>query len=50
MLARPWLYVRVDLDPDEISVLVVGNGGSATMECLFAQLNVEIAVDYSNDS
>jgi hypothetical protein len=36
VLARPWLYMRVDINLDEIRVLVVGNGDGTTMECLLA--------------
>lgn len=49
VLARFWLYVRVDLDTNDIGVLVVGYRGDTTLECLFAQSNVEIAIDNSNN-
>lgn len=49
VLARFWLYVRVDLNTDDIGILVVGYRGDTTMECLFAQSNVEIAIDYPNN-
>lgn len=49
VLARLWLYVRVDLNPDNIGVLVVGYRGDATMKRLSAQSNVEIAIDYPNN-
>jgi hypothetical protein len=49
VLARFWLHVRVDLDTDDIGVLVVGYCSDTAVECFFAQSNVEIAVDNSND-
>jgi hypothetical protein len=50
VLTRSWLHVRVDFDTDDIGVLVVGYRGDTAVECLFAQSNVEIAIDNSNDS
>lgn len=50
VLARSWLYVRVDINTDDIGVLVVGYRGDTTVECLFAQSYVEIAIDYPNNS
>lgn len=49
VLARSRFYVRVDLNPNDINVPVVGYGGNTTMEGLFAQSNVEIAVNYPKD-
>jgi hypothetical protein len=49
VLARLWLYMRVDLNTNDIGVLVVGYRGDTTVECLFAQSDVEVAIDNSND-
>lgn len=49
MLARFWSYMSVNINTDDVGILVIGYRGDATMECLFTQPNVEIAIDYPNN-
>lgn len=49
VLTGSWPYVGVDLNTDNVGVLVVGYRSNTTMESLFGQPNVEIAIDYPNN-
>lgn len=41
--------MSVNINTDDVGILVIGYRGDATMECLFTQPNVEIAIDYPNN-
>jgi hypothetical protein len=43
-------HMCVDLDGDDVGVLVVSYGRDASLELCLTQPNVDIAVDYPDDS